>query len=256
MFPLNTQLGEEIAPSLSCNLPWPYLNQTGSCGCVCSWSLNHWGNTAQSLFPATWHSNTASLSPFPSKGKSGWWKSSHHWLLPSFCSFGSFEAAPSAISMVKKGLFLLLSTRSWENHSHLQALILSQSQWQSPLFPSSFIFALIDTSASSLCFPSSLHSIFSLPTPLNLAGSLQPFCPCRRRCFTSHPDDAGPREVGRQDLGDLAPHVKTMGFPAIVSHQYVLLQEVMHALSWRLTMPKREREGPYQTSGAKDKAIC
>lgn len=178
MFPLNTQLGEEIAPSLSCNLPWPYLNQTGSCGCVCSWSLNHWGNTARSLFPATWHSNTTNLFPFPSKGKSGWWKSSHRWLSLS-CSFGSSEAALSAISMLKKSLFLLLSARSWENHSHLQALILSQSQWQSPLFPSSFIFALIDTSALLCAFPLLSIPSFLSPLPWTWLGVCNHFVPAR-----------------------------------------------------------------------------
>lgn len=62
-------------------------------------------------------------------------------------------------------------------------------------------------------------------------------------CFIGHQDNAGPREVGRQSLGDLAPNVKTIAFPVIVFCQSASLQEAMHTLSLWLKMPKREREG-------------
>lgn len=60
-------------------------------------------------------------------------------------------------------------------------------------------------------------------------------------CFIGDQNNAGPREAGRQNLGDLAPNVKTMGFPAMVFSWSNSQQNVIHTLSWLLKMSTRER---------------
>lgn len=100
--------------------------------------------------------------------------------LTLFLQFWIFTSSSQCHQYGKKSLFLLLSARSSESHSHLQALILSQSQ--PPLFPRPFSFGLTDTSAVVCAFlllpVPPLHPFTSQTS----AGCLQPYHPCRRRC--------------------------------------------------------------------------
>lgn len=170
----------------------------GSCGCVCSPSLS-----SQPKLSSLLHDTRITPASHPPSASRGDGKTHvpgslflQVWALPSSSQCHQY-------CKKKKSLFLLLSARSSESHSHLQALVLSQNQ--PPLFLRPFHFALAVTSAPLRAFLLLSVPPFTPPPPRPWLGVCNLITPAGegvynlvlrrspRQCWTKGSGQPGPR---------------------------------------------------------------